>query len=870
VTEISISVRTLVEFLLRNGDIDNTKGGRSTVDAMQAGSRIHKKLQKAAGSDYEAEVPLSLIVPFEDFTLRLDGRADGIITKKSGVTIDEIKGTYKDVALLTKPDPLHLAQAMCYAYMVTVRDNLESIRVQVTYCNIETEAVRRFKETVTREEITKWFTALLKEYEKWARLEVEWQKIRNDSIATMEFPFSYRKGQKKLTEQCKKAYEKKQFLFLEAPTGCGKTITTLYPAVEFMGEGGASKIFYLTAKTITRTVAADTLQILRRNAVRIKSIVLTAKEKICVCKEPDCNPTACKRAKGHFDRINDCLYACLTSEEELSREIIERYAEEFRVCPFELSLDLSLFADVIICDYNYLYDPHVYLRRFFADANAEDYLFLTDEAHNLVDRARDMYSATLTKEEIGALASYLEAECLGENKSPIPLRYARPIIESLRECEKSFLSVKRKCDAGFYVYEDTDAFSPQLRALSRFASVVQKFLEEEEKRGGDVRKAILNYYFTVNHFRDMWELMGDEYKLYAELNEEGGLTVKLLCMDPGRLLRGCHMRGRGGVLFSATFSPMDYYKDLLGGRKEDPTASAESIFPKENRSILVAKDVTSRYDDRTKENYELIAGYIYKCVKAHAGNYMAFFPSFDFAQRVYDALHEKYAPILFDIAMQKENMPEEERDAFLAKFRKARPEEGASQDASEGLLSGQVSLLQDALAGPGATKGRTKKTPAKTSVAKTAPSLTKGLSGMKTIPGHFEQSLVGFCVMGGIFSEGIDLTGEDLIGVIVAGGGIPYLTRDRELMRSYFDKDSGKGFEYAYMIPGLNKVLQSAGRLIRTDSDTGCILYLEKRFRRPEYECMFPKHMKPEEEVSLATVTKYVADFWSSSGSHRE
>ena len=361
----------------------------------------------------------------------------------------------------------------------------------------------------------------------------------------------------------------------------------------------------------------------------------------------------------------------------------------------------------------------------------------------------------------------------------------------------------------------------------------------------------------------MWELMGDEYKLYAELNEQGGLTVKLLCMDPGRLLRGCHMRGKGGVLFSATFSPMDYYKDLLGGRKEDPTVAAESIFPKENRSILVAKDVTSRSDDRTKENYELIAGYIYKCVKAHAGNYMAFFPSFDFAERVFEALHEKYAPILFDIVMQKENMSEQEREAFLAKFRK---------EKESGGLSGQMSLLPESASEKKPKKGRGKKASAskQTAAKQSVLPLTRGLEGMKTIPGHFEQSLVGFCVMGGIFSEGIDLTGEDLIGVIVAGGGIPYLTRDRELMRSYFDKDSGKGFEYAYMIPGLNKVLQSAGRLIRTDSDTGCILYLEKRFRRPEYECMFPKHMKPEEEVSLATVTKHMADFWSSSGSHRE
>ena len=427
-TKISVSVRQLVEFLLRSGDIDNTSSGRASLDSMQAGSRIHKKLQKAAGSSYEAEVRMSVTIPYENFEVCVEGRADGVITKKTGITIDEIKGTWRNLDTLKGPNPVHLAQAKCYAYMLLTKEDLSEISVQVTYANLETEAVRRFIQVYSAEEITDWFKSLMEEYGKWAEMEVNWQQIRTESIAEMEFPFPYREGQKNLVEECKSAYDEGKFLFLEAPTGCGKTITTLYPAIQTLGEGKVRRIFYLTAKTITRTVAADTLNLLRHNALRIKSIVLTAKEKICLLKEPDCNPKACKAAGGHYDRINDALYDCLTSNEELSREIIEEYARKHNVCPFEFSLDLSLFADVIIGDYNYVYDPHVYLRRFFAEGSAEKYLFLTDEAHNLVDRAREMYSATLVKEDMQSLAGVIRDECIGKAHPQIPEKHAKRLF----------------------------------------------------------------------------------------------------------------------------------------------------------------------------------------------------------------------------------------------------------------------------------------------------------------------------------------------------------------------------------------------------------------------------------------------------------
>ena len=845
-TEVHVSVRNLVEFLLRSGDIDNLKGAGSD-DAMEAGKRIHKKIQKSAGPGYEAEVKMSITIPYEDFLITVEGRADGVIANKTGITIDEIKGTYRKLDFIKEPKREHIAQAMCYAYMVLTKENLSEVGVQVTYCNFETEAIRRFKNTLTKEEITAWFLELMQEYAKWAKAEVEWKKLRNASIAEMEFPFAYRKGQKKLVENCRNAYRAEHFLFMEAPTGCGKTITTLYPAVEMIGEGRTERIFYLTAKTITRTVASDTLKLLLRNALKIKSIVLTAKEKICILEEPDCNPIACKRAAGHFDRVNDAIYDCITSEEELSRGIIESYAEKYQVCPFELSLDLSLFADVIICDYNYVYDPHVYLRRFFAESNAGNYLFLTDEAHNLVDRAREMYSAMLVKEDMGALATLIEEELEHPKKLPVPAGYMRQIASTLRECEAEFLKVKRKCDDGFYVYSDENLFAPQLKALSRFSAVVQKVMElEDRKRGNKLWKAILNFYFEVSHFQSMWELIGDEFKLYARLTEDGKTEVKLLCMDPGRMLKACNKRAKGGVMFSATLFPMEYYKDLLGGTGEDTEILAASIFPKKNRRILTATDVTSRFEERTDENYERIAAYIYRMVKAHQGNYMVFFPSFDFAERVHRILYKKYAPIVFDVILQTEGMSEVEREEFLAKFRKSgikeeysgrKGKKGEKQDGNQLCLPGLSSVSGDL------KKGK-------------ALPLHKGLASVT-------RSVVGFCVLGGIFSEGIDLTGEDLIGVLVVGGGIPFVTKDRELMREYFDDFAGRGYEYAYQIPGMNKVLQAAGRLIRTADDKGIILYLEKRFMKPEYTILFPEHMRNDETVSLDTVSKHIATFWN-------
>ena len=394
--QIQISVRGLVEFIFRTGDIASGDGSFSK-NAMLEGSRIHRKIQGKMGLNYEAEVPLSITIEQPDYELTIEGRADGILTEEDGVTIDEIKGVYKKLDHMECPVFVHQAQAMCYAYIYAHDHELEQITVQMTYCNLDTEEVKRFRIPYTYEELAKWFEELVAEYGKWAQFEVDNRKLRNQSIEDLEFPYAYREGQKDMAGTVYLCMKKRQNLFVQAPTGIGKTMAAMYPSVKAMGDGYAEKLFYLTAKTIARGVAVDSLEILRAHGLYFKSVMITAKEKICPLEEMECDPEHCPYAKGHYDRINKAIYDCVANEFNITRDVLLQYANAHMVCPFELGLDVSLFVDGIICDYNYVFDPRVKLRRYFAEGAKGDFLFLVDEAHNLVDRASSMYSAAIYK-----------------------------------------------------------------------------------------------------------------------------------------------------------------------------------------------------------------------------------------------------------------------------------------------------------------------------------------------------------------------------------------------------------------------------------------------------------------------------------------
>lgn len=380
---IKLSVRNLVEFILRSGDIDNRIGAGRRTEAMQEGSRIHRKIQRRMGAAYRAEVPLKILYETDSYQLLIEGRADGIIQDEP-VVIDEIKGVYQNLEWLEEPVFVHKAQAMCYAYMYAREQNLDRIGIQMTYCNLDTEEIRRFWEEYAFLDLEKWFLGIVGQYQKWADFQTAWRKKMTASIASLDFPYPYRKGQKELAQDVYRTILRRKNLFIQAPTGTGKTLSTVYPAVKAVGEGLADKIFYLTAKTVTGTVAKETFSLLSEKGYRAKVISITAKEKMCLCVESpsgdtlalDCNPVHCPYAKGHFDRVNDAVFELLQKEDFFTREILLAQARRHQVCPFEMCLDAASWSDAVICDYNYAFDPNVYLKRFFAEGQKGDYIFL--------------------------------------------------------------------------------------------------------------------------------------------------------------------------------------------------------------------------------------------------------------------------------------------------------------------------------------------------------------------------------------------------------------------------------------------------------------------------------------------------------------
>ncbi len=569
-----ISVRNLVEFMCTSGDIDNRDVSVPDVKVMQEGARIHRKIQHSMGSSYHAEVLLRHAVPLTsvngyDYTLKIEGRADGIIadisededgnkTPQGDVTIDEIKTMQSDVTKLKEPVYVHKAQALVYGYIYLSKHNLDSINIQMTYCNTETEKIVRFTENYDKDRISAWFLKLVNDFKRWMDYVFDERQLRKDSIHKLSFPFEYREGQKKLVASVYKSIEQERTLYIQAPTGVGKTISTVYPSVQACGRGLADKIFYLTSKTITRTVAEEAYSILRGKGLHFTTVTLTAKDKICHMDERNCNPEFCEYAKGHFDRINDAVYDIITHENVIDREKILEYSVKHKVCPFEMSLDVSYWCDGIICDYNYLFDPDASLKRYFADGTKGNYIFLVDEAHNLVDRARQMYSAVLVKEDF--------LKCKNAVKD-----MDKRLASSLEKCNKYLLSLKRQCDKEYIIVDDCGTFPD---TLSKCFSYMQKFLDKY--KNNPVSDEIIEFFFSVRHFLNMYDCADDKYVTYAELADDGNLLLHLYCVDPSGNISLRLSQGKAAVMFSATFLPVNYFKEMISGNTEDYAVYAHS------------------------------------------------------------------------------------------------------------------------------------------------------------------------------------------------------------------------------------------------------------------------------------------------------
>ena len=819
--QFRISVRQLVEFILRSGDIDNRRSTQ-VENAMLEGTRIHRMIQKRMGDNYHAEVPLKLSYSTPKYDISIEGRADGIIIDEShtnadtkanevmlnqhlakedypDVTIDEIKSVAKSLEYIEAPVEVHLAQAKVYAYIYSAEHSLPSIRVRMTYCNMETEELKYFYEDYFEEELKLWFDGIITDYLKWTDFQYEWMLKRTESAKKLEFPYPYRDGQRNLAVSVYKTILDRKKLFIEAPTGVGKTLSTVFPVVRAMGEGLVEKIFYLTAKTITRVAPEETFDILRKQDLTIKTLTITAKDKVCILEQPKCDPVSCHRAKGHFDRVNDAIYDAITNYDRIDRNIIAEIADKYNVCPFELSLDISLFADAIICDYNYVFDPHASLKRFFADGNKGEYVFLVDEAHNLLDRGRSMYSAELYKEDFLMLKRDLKKAL---DEQPIKKIFKNPsivsrLIKALERCNKELLEMKRSCDTCL-ILESSEPFSGLVESLH---TVMDQFLENEDD--SPLRQQVMEFYFEICHYLLIYEKYDENYRTYCENTADSRFMIKLFCVNPAKNLRENMSKGKSTILFSATFLPIQYYKKLLGGTEEDYEIYAKSTFDNRKRGLFIANDVTSKYTSRGRDEYYNIASYIREIVDCRKGNYMVFCPSHSFLANVYEQFDINfYNHDTMNCIIQQEYMNEEMREEFLDYYKSHH------------------------------------------------------------LDGENNKSLIGFCVLGGIFSEGIDLRNDSLIGAIIIGTGLPMVCNEREILKEYFDDENRTGFDYAYRYSGMCKVLQAAGRVIRTNEDVGIVALLDKRFNSMAMKRLFPREWDNYLVVNGNTIGMYAEEFW--------
>ena len=781
-TLVQIPVRDLVAFVLRSGDL-----GSAFLSANRAveGTRGHRFVQDQRPEEYRSEVPVRCTVDAGgSLSLQITGRVDGVLHAGGDLLVEEIKTTYG--ALEERPDnPLHWGQAKTYAHILARDLRPQRVEVRLTYVQLDSGQVLEDGRPFTLEELAAFFDDLVGRYLHWARAWHEWCGRRDTSIADLAFPFpEYRPGQQELSEAVRETIASEGRLFAMAPTGIGKTMSVLFPAVRALGEGQVEKVFYLTAKTSGRTVAESALDDLRASGLRLKSCTITARDRICFNARGGrpCDMETCEYALGYYDRVNDALEDAFRTHDDFTRTHIEETARKHTVCPFELGLDLSLLSDVLICDYNYVFDPKAYLKRYFLESSG-DYAFLVDEAHNLVERARDMYSAEIRRGEVRAVI-----KALGDSQ---------PAIAHVLGTLDLYLAAQvRRCDdegdgRGWLDREPPEDLLP---LLTRVQAEIEPVLARN--RPTPWREALTDLFFTIAAFLRVADLFDGRYVTYGEKRGRGDLLLRLFCLDPSGRIGQALDRGRSATFFSATLTPLDYFRRLLGGGREDFTLQLDSPFPRENLLVMVADHIDTSYRGRGR-SYDDVAAAIAAAVGGRRGNYMVYFPSYKYLQEVLPRFEAAAPPGTLAMA-QLPGMREAQKEQFLGLFRVDNP-----------------------------------------------------------------TTVVGFAVMGGIFGEGIDLAGERLVGAVVVGVGLPQICLERDLIRGYYDEEENAGFAYGYAYPGMNRVLQAAGRVIRSDTDRGLLLLVDKRFSRADYRELYPPSWgSPRVTRSDGAIRGEVGAFW--------
>lgn len=773
-----VSVRELVEFVLRTGDLAGDREFSGPSRALE-GTRGHQQVQRTRAGEYKAEVSVSHQFEKPGFVLQLRGRIDGVIDSPERVLIEEIKTVRGSRTGL--PDPLHWAQAKIYAFLYSLKRPTDTFDIRLTYVELNSNQLTEHTQTFTFAAIEAFFLQVSDVYLEWITDQVRWWALRDESIDVLKFPYApFRPGQEALMAETRRTHEAGETLLVEAPTGIGKTLSVLYPSIEAVRDGNLEKIFYLTAKTVGKHAAENGLRDLRKHGLRMRSISLTARDKMCFNDGKPCDVRTCSYAKGYFDRVREAL-RILLEEQAITGSAIERVALDCHVCPHSLALDASLWADVVICDYNYFFDPNVQLKRFFSDGG--NFGLLVDEAHNLVDRARDMFSAELTRSGLEELREVLGSEI------PICTKFLHELMKRLRALARRAVARPEDSERRSVVMKEIP--DDLLFIVRSIAKALEEWLALSQP--SLFRDAIVTGYFQLLAFSRIAELYDSSYLTIVEPVAKD-VRLRLFCLDPSTRIQTMLKCCKSAVFFSGTLSPIEYFEKTLCGTGGGRVLRLNSPFPPENFNVIVADRIATTLR-RREATYATVAKSISALVRAQCGNYLVFFPSYKYLTQVLE--HFRMLSPDLQAEAQVPRMSEQEREAFIGMFRSDR-----------------------------------------------------------------QAPLVGFAVMGGIFGEAIDLIGDRLVGAVVVGVGLPQIALERELIREYYEELGDSGFDYAYTFPGMNRVLQAAGRVIRSETDRGVLLLIDSRFAQGRYRTLFPGWWNSITASNEAGIQSRAKGFW--------
>ncbi len=747
----TIAVKEIATFLYSSGDLTNEFFSNRS---QEEGKRAHSYLQHKYNSESKKEYYVKYNYNVLDYEFKIHGFIDGVLNENGKLILEEIKSTEENLKNIDIDyHKEHLAQLKLYGYIYLEAEALDEIELRLTYIEIKEYKTKSFDLTFTRYELETFFKESLEKYALWLNVLDNALALKLDSIKNVKFPFkNKRAGQQELMKATYFAMSTNETLYAIAPTGIGKTMATLFSTLKSIQEPH-EKIFYLTAKTMGRTVVIDTIKLLEKAGLNMHSIVISSKTKSCLLGKDRCEVEDCPFAKGYFNRLRHAIEDVYKNETLFTPDIIKSYSLKHNICAFEFSLDLSYFCDLVVCDYNYVFDPKAHLVRYFEDTEYTPKI-LCDEAHNLVERSKDMYSASLDSLVPGKLE-----DLIGGYDSKVA-RVVHFFYQALSQYDNLINE-----NLFYYSHFIDDELISHLKHLSTRVNIIltdNKDIPEKDK--------VMNLYFELKDFVDTLEFFGSDHLFIVKKKDDNHFELILKCCDASSFIYDTiRYKTKGTVFFSATLFPIKYYMDLLT-QGNGKYLVLPSPFDQDNLKLIIKDNISTKYKDRVKTIPDIVKT-IESLVYAKPGNYIVFFPSYKYIDLVLAHLNVKDT----EIVLQSQSSSDYEREKIFNKFK-------------------------------------------------------------DTAHPH-----LGLFVLGGSFSEGVDFVGDLLNGVIVVGVGIPQVNVENNLLKEFFDEKYGLGFDYAYTYPGFNKVVQAAGRVIRTEEDRGVVILVDERYKMNLYQRLMPK-----------------------------